>query len=153
MANNLSKSYISIDAMALMPTLSEQFTSAGLVFVHFVNFCDTNTKNVEIYLSDIVKMLIFNEIKDTKPEYDLKILSDFGLVSSTVDEKSGLVKASLNPNAVHTPDVAGNHYSGKEFPSFPVYITNPIIVDKEELNKGKMVILRRKVAAENMKLS
>lgn len=87
MANNLSKLYISIDAMALMPTLSEQFTSAGIVFVHFVNFCDTNTKNVEIYLSDIVKMLIFNEIKDTKPEYDLKILSDFGLVSSTVDEK------------------------------------------------------------------
>ena len=153
MANNLSKSYISIDAMALMPTLSEQFTSAGLVFVHFVNFCDTNTKNVEIYLSDIVKMLIFNEIKDTKPEYDLKILSDFGLVSSTVDEKSGLVKASLNPNAVHTPDVAGNHYSGKEFPSFPVYIANPIIVDKEELKKGKMVILRRKVATENIKLS
>lgn len=153
MGNNLSKSYISLDAMALMPTLSEQFTSAGLVFVHFVNFCDTNTKNVEIYLSDMVKILIFNEIKDTKPEYDLKILSDFGLVSSKVDEKSGLVKASLNPNAVHTPDVAGNHYSGKEFPSFPVYIANPIIVDKEELKKGKMVILRRKVATENMKLS
>lgn len=32
MANNLSKSYISLDAMALMFTLSEQFMSAGLVF-------------------------------------------------------------------------------------------------------------------------
>ena len=153
MANNLSKSYISLDAMALMPTLSKQFTSAGLVFVHLINFCDTNTKNVEIYLSDIVKMLIFNEIKDTTPEYDLKILSDFGLVSSTVDEKSGLVTASLNPNAVHTPDVEGNHYSGKEVPSFPLYVANPILVDKEELKKGKMVILRRKAVTENMKLS
>lgn len=153
MVNNLSKSYISLDAMALMPTLSEQFTSAGLVFIHLVNFCDTNTKNVEIYLSDIVKMLIFNEIKDTEPEYDLKILSDFGLVSSTVDEKSGLVKAPLNPNAVHTPDVAGNHYSGKEFLSFPSYVANPLLVDKEELKKGRMVILRKNTAPENMKLN
>ena len=93
MTNNLSKSYISIDAMALMPTLSEQFTSAGLVFIHLVNFCNMNTKNVEIYLSDIVKMLIFNEIKDTKPEYDLKILSDFGLVLIKLVEKTGLVNA------------------------------------------------------------
>ena len=152
MANNLSKSYISLDAMALIPTLSEQFTSAGLVFIHLVNFCDMNTKNIEIYLSDITDMLKFNEIKDSNPEKDLKVLSDFGLVSSNID-KNGLIIASLNPNAVHTPDVEGNHYSGKEVPSFPLYVANPIIVDKEELKKGKMVILRRKAATENMKLS
>ena len=152
MANNLSKSYISLDAMALMPTLSEQFTSAGLVFIHLVNFCDMNTKNIEIYLSDITDMLKFNEIKDSNPESDLKVLSDFGLVSSTVD-KNGLVIASLNPNAVQTPDIKGNNYSGKEVPSFPLYVANPVIVDKEELKKGKMVILRRKAANENMKLS
>lgn len=152
MANNLSKSYISLDAMALMPTLSEQFTSAGLVFVHFVNLCDMNTKNIEIYLSDIRDMLKFNEIKDSNPESDLKVLSDFGLVSSTVDDK-GLVTASLNPNAVHTPNMKGNNYSGKEVPSFPLYVENPVIVDKEELKKGRMVILRRNSAPENMKLS
>ena len=152
MANNLSKSYISIDAMALMPTLSEQFTSAGLVFVHLVNFCDMNTKNIEIYLSDIRDMLKFNEIKDSNPEKDLKVLSDFGLVSSNVDDK-GLVTASLNPNAVQTPDIKSNNYSGKEVPSFPLYVANPLIVDKEELKKGKMVILRRNAAPENIKLS
>ena len=74
-------------------------------------------------------------------------------MSSTVDEKSGLVTASLNPNAVHTPDVEGNHYSGKEVPSFPLYVANPLIVDKEELKKGKMVILRRNNPPENIKLS
>lgn len=152
MANNLSKSYISLDAMALMPILSEQFTSAGLVFIHLVNFCDMNTKNIEIYLSDIADMLKFNEIKDYNPEKDLKVLSDFGLVSSNIDE-NGLVAASLNPNAVQTPDIKGNKYSGKEVPSFPLYVSNPLIVDKEELKKGKMVILRRNAAPENMKLS
>lgn len=152
MANNLSKSYISIDAMALMPTLSEQFTSAGLVFIHLVNFCDMNTKNIEINLSDIRDMLKFNEIKDSNPERDLKVLSDFGLVSSNVDD-NGLVTASLNPNAVQTPDVKSNNYSGKEVPSFPLYVANPVIVDNEELKKGKMVILRRKAAPENIKLS
>lgn len=152
MANNLSKSYISLDAMALMPTLSEQFTSAGLVFVHLVNFCDTNTKNVEIYLSDIRDMLTFNEIKDSNPESDLKVLSDFGLVSSKVDN-NGLVTASLNPNAVQTSDINGNNYSGKQVPSFPLYVANPLIVDKEELKKGKMVILRRNNPPENIKLS
>ena len=111
MANNLLKSYISLDAMALMPTLSEQFTSAGLVFIHLVNFCDMNTKNIEIYLSDIRDMLTFNEIKDSNPEKDLKVLSDFGLVSSNVDDK-GLVTASLNPNAVQTPDIKGNNLIG-----------------------------------------
>lgn len=138
--------------MALMPTLSEQFTSAGLVFIHLVNFCDMNTKNIEIYLSDISDMLIFNEIKDSNPESDLKVLSDFGLVSSKVDDK-GLVIASLNPNAVQTPDIKTNNYSGKEVPSFPLYVANPLIVDKEELKKGKMVILRRNAAPENIKLS
>lgn len=152
MANNLAKSYISLDAMALMPTLSEQFTSAGLVFVHLVNFCDMNTKNIEIYLSDIRDMLKFNEIKDSNPEKDLKVLSDFGLVSSKVDDK-GLVTASLNPNAVHTSNMKGNNYSGKEVPSFPLYVENPVIVDKEELKKGRMVILRRNSTPENMKLS
>lgn len=151
MANNLSKSYISLDAMVLMPTLSEQFTSAGLVFVHLVNFCDTNTKNVEIYLSDIRDMLTFNEIKDSNPEGDLKVLSDFGLVSSKIDDK-GLVTASLNPNAVQTSDIKGNNYSGKEVPSFPLYVANPLIVDKEELKKGKLVV-RRNNAPENVKLS
>ena len=131
MADNLSKSYISIDAMALMPTLSEQFTSAGLVFVHFVNFCDMNTKNIEIYLSDIRDMLKFNEIKDSNTEKDLKVLSDFGLVSSNVDDK-GLVTASLNPNAVQTPNIKGNNYSEKDVPSFPLYVANPVIVDKGE---------------------
>lgn len=152
MANNLSKSYISLDAMVLMPTLSEQFTSAGLVFIHLVNFCDMNTKNIEIYLSDIRDMLKFNKIKDSNPEKDLKVLSDFGLVSSNVDDK-GLVTASLNPNAVQTSDIKGNNYSGKEVPSFPLYVANPLIVDKEELKKGKMVILRRNAASENIKLS
>lgn len=143
MANNLSKSYISLDAMALIPTLSEQFTSAGLVFIHLVNFCDMNTKNIEIYLSDITDMLKFNEIKDSNPEKDLKVLSDFGLVSSNID-KNGLIIASLNPNAVHTPDVEGNHYSGKEVPSFPLYVANPIIVDKEELKKRKNGYIEKK---------
>lgn len=152
MANNLSKSYISLDAMALMPTLSEQFTSAGLVFIHLVNFCDMNTKNIEIYLSDIADMLKFNEITDSNPEKDLKVLSDFGLVSSNID-KNGLIIASLNPNAVQTPDIKGNNYTGKEVPSFPVYVANPLIVDKEELKKGKMVILRRNAVPENIKLS
>lgn len=152
MANNLSKSYISLDAMALMPTLSEQFTSAGLVFIHLVNFCDMNTKNIEIYLSDITDMLKFNDIKDSNPKKDLKVLSDFGLVSSTVD-KNGLVIASFNPNAVQTFDIKGNNYSGKEVPSFPLYVANPLIVDKEELKKGKMVILRRNTVPENIKLS
>lgn len=152
MANNLSKSYISLDAMALMPTLSEQFTSAGLVFIHLVNFCDMNTKNIEIYLSDITDMLKLNEITDSNPEKDLKVLSDFGLVSSTVDE-NGLITASLNPNAVHTPDIKGNNYSGKEVPSFPLYVANPLLVDKEELKKGRMVILRKNTAPENMKLN
>lgn len=152
MANNLSKSYISLDAMVLMPTLSEQFTSAALVFIHLVNFCDMNTKNIEIYLSDIRDMLTFNEIKDSNPESDLKVLSDFGLVSSKIDDK-GLVTASLNPNAVQTFDIKGNNYSGKEFPSFPLYVANPLIVDKEELKKGKMVILRRNAVPENIKLS
>jgi hypothetical protein len=152
MGNNLSKSYISLDAMALMPTLSEQFTSAGLVFVHLVNFCDMNTKNIEIYLSDIRDMLKFNEIKDSNPESDLKVLSDFGLVSSSVDD-NGLVTGSLNPNAVQTPDIKSNNYSGKEVPSFPLYVANPVIVDKEELKKGRMVILRRNSTPENMKLS
>lgn len=117
MANNLSKSYISLEAMALMPTLSEQFTSAGLVFIHLVNFCDMNTKNIEIYLSDITDMLTFNEIKDSNPESDLKVLSDFGLVSSKIDDK-GLVTASLNPNAVQTFDIKGNNYSGNSIISF-----------------------------------
>lgn len=152
MGNNLSKSYISLDAMALMPTLSEQFTSAGLVFIHLVNFCDMNTKNIEIYLSDIRDMLKFNKIKDSNLEKDLKVLSDFGLVSSNVDDK-GLVTASLNPNAVQTPDIKANNYSGKEVPSFPLYVANPLIVDKEELKKGEMVILRRNAAPENIKLS
>lgn len=152
MANNLSKSYISLDAMALMPTLSEQFTSAGLVFVHLVNFCDMNTKNIEIYLSDIRDMLKFNEIKDSNPEKDLKVLSDFGLVSSNVDDK-GLVTASLNPNAVQTPDIKSNNYSGKEVPSFPLYVANPVIVDKEELKKGRFVVSRRNAASKNIKLS
>ena len=152
MANNLLKSYISLDATALMPTLSEQFPSAGLVFIHLVNFCDMNTKNIEIYLSDIRDMLTFNEIKDSNPESDLKVLSDFGLVSSKVDN-NGLVTASLNPNAVQTSDIKGNNYSGKEVPSFPLYVANPLIVDKEELKKGKMVILRRTAAPENIKLS
>lgn len=151
MANNLLKSYISLDAMALMPTLSEQFTSAGLVFIHLVNFCDTNTKNIEINLSDIRDMLKFNEIKDSDPEKDLKVLSDFGLVSSTVDDK-GLVTASLNPNAVQTPDVKSNNYSGKEVPSFPLYVANPVIVDKEELKKGRFVVSRRNAASKNIKL-
>ena len=152
MANNLSKSYISLDAMVLMPTLSEQFTSAGLVFIHLVNFCDMNTKNIEINLSDITDMLKFNEIKDSNPERDLKVLLDFGLVSSNVDD-NGLVTASLNPNAVQTPDVKSNNYSGKQAPSFPLYVANPLIVDKEELKKGKMVILRKNNPPENMKLS
>lgn len=152
MANNLLKSYISLDATALMPTLSEQFPSAGLVFIHLVNFCDMNSKNIEIYLSDIRDMLIFNEIKDSNPESDLKVLSDFGLVSSKVDDK-GLVRASLNPNAVQTPDLKSNNYSGKQVPSFPLYVANPLIVDKEELKKGKMVILRKNAAPENIKLS
>ena len=152
MANNLSKSYISLDAMALMPTLSEQFPSAGLVFIHLVNFCDMNTKNIEIYLSDIRDMLKFNDIKDSNPESDLKVLSDFGLVSSKVDE-NGLVTASLNPNAVQTPDVKSNNYLGKQVPSFPLYVANPLIVDKEELKKGKMVILRKNASPENIKLS
>lgn len=152
MANNLSKSYISLDAMVLMPTLSEQFTSAGLVFIHLVNFCDMNTKNIEIYLSDIRDMLTFNEIKDSDPESDLKVLSDFGLVSSKVDN-NGLVTASLNPNAVQTSDIKGNNYSGKEVPSFPLYVANPLLVDKEELKKGRMVILRKNTAPENMKLN
>lgn len=152
MANDLSKSYISIDAMALMPTLSEQFTSSGLVFVHLVNFCDMNTKNIEINLSDIRDMLKFNEIKDSNPEKDLKVLSDFGLVSSNVDDK-GLVTASLNPNAVQTPDVKSNNYSGKEVPSFPLYVANPVIVDKEELKKGRFVVSRRNAASKNIKLS
>lgn len=151
MPNNLSKSYISLDAMALMPTLSEQFTSAGLVFIHFVNFCDMNTKNIEIYLSDITDMLKFNEIKDSNPEKDLKVLSDFGLVSSNID-KNGLIIASLNPNAVQTFDIKGNNYSGKEVPSFPLYVANPVIVDKEELKKGKIVV-RRNSASKNIKLS
>jgi len=152
MANNLLKSYISIDAMVLMPTLSEQFTSAGLVFIHLVNFCDTNTKNIEINLSDIRDMLKFNKIKDSNLEKDLKVLSDFGLVSSNFDDK-GLVTASLNPNAVQTPDIKANNYSGKEVPSFPLYVANPLIVDKEELKKGKMVILRRNNPPKNIKLS
>lgn len=143
MSNNLSKSYISIDAMALMPTLSEQFTSAGLIFVHLVNFCDMNTKNIEINLSDIRDMLKFNEIKDSNPEKDLKVLSDFGLVSSTVDE-NGLVTASLNPNAVQTPNIKGNNYSGKEVPSFPLYVVNPVIVDKDELKKRKICSIKKK---------
>lgn len=151
MANNLLKSYISLDATALMPTLSEQFPSAGLVFIHLVNFCDMNTKNIEIYLSDIRDMLTFNEIKDSNPESDLKVLSDFGLVSSKVDN-NGLVTASLNPNAVQTSDIKGNNYSGKEVPSFPLYVANPLIVDKEELKKGKLVV-RRNNAPENVKLS
>lgn len=152
MANNLLKSYISIDAMALMPTLSEQFTSAGLVFIHLVNFCDMNTKNIEINLSDIRDMLKFNEIKDSNPEKDLKVLSDFGLVSSSVDD-NGLVTGSLNPNAVQTPNIKGNNYSGKEVPSFPLYVANPVIVDKEELKKGRFVVSRRNAAPENIKLS
>ena len=138
--------------MALMPTLSEQFTSAGLVFIHLVNFCDMNTKNIEIYLSDIRDMLKLNEITDSNPEKDLKVLLDFGLVSSTVDE-NGLITASLNPNAVHTPDIKGNNYSGKKVPSFPLYVANPLLVDKEELKKGRMVILRKNTAPENMKLN
>ena len=152
MRNNLEKSYISLDAMALMPTLSEQFTSAGLVFIHLVNFCDMNTKNIEIYLSDITDMLKFNEITDSNPESDLKVLSDFGLVSSTVDE-NGLVTASLNPNAVQTPDIKGNNYTGKEVPSFPVYVANPVIVDKEQLKKGRLIVSRRNISPENMKLN
>lgn len=134
---------ISIDGCEVLYTITRDFPEASRFFLFLLNCVDKYNRNMKISTNNLTEnyCIYSGETYDnTAIESLLNVLSDFNFISFA-KTLSDVLTISVNPNVVLTTDTEHNKYSGKSEPSCPVYIKNPVIMDKNELRNGRVLIL------------
>lgn len=134
---------ISIDGFEVLYTITRDFPEVSNFFLFLLNCVDKYDRNMEISTDNLTENYCVysgESYDNTGVEALLNVLSDFNFISFT-KTLSDVLSISINPNVVFTTDIDNNKYHGKSEPSCPVYIKNPVIMDKNELKNGRVVIL------------
>lgn len=134
---------ISIDGFEVLYTITRDFPEVGTLFLFLLNSVDKYNRNMEISADNLTENYCVysgESYNTTDIEALLNVLSDFNFISFT-KTLSDVLNISVNPTVVLTTDIDNNKYQGVAEPSCPVYIKNPVIMDKNELKNGRVVIL------------
>lgn len=134
---------ISIDGFEVLYTITRDFPEVSNFFLFLLNCVDKYNKNLEISsdtLTENYSIYSVESYDNTGIEALLNVLSDFNFISFT-KTLSDVLSISINPNVLFTTDIDNNKYQGQSEPSCPVYIKNPVVMDKNELKNGRVVIL------------
>ena len=134
---------LSIDGFEVLYTITRDFPEATTFFLFLLKHVDKYNKNLEISsdtLTENYSIYSVESYDNTDIEALLNVLSDFNFISFT-KTLSDVLSISINPNVLFTTDIDNNKYQGVAEPSCPVYIKNPVVMDKNELKKGRVVIL------------
>lgn len=134
---------ISIDGFEVLYTITRDFPEVSNFFLFLLNCVDKYNRNMEISADNLTEnyCIYSGETYDnTGIEALLNVLSDSNFVSFA-KTLSDVLSISVNPNVVFTTDINNNKYQGKSEPSCPVYIKNPVVMNKNELKNGRVVIL------------
>lgn len=134
---------ISIDGFEVLYTITRDFPEVSNFFLFLLNCIDKYDRNMEISADNLTE----NYCVYSSESYDnvgiealLNVLSDFNFVSFAKTLSDVLI-ISVNPNVVFTTDTENNKYQGESEPKCPVYIKNPVVMDKNELKNGRVIIL------------
>ena len=134
---------ISIDGFEVLYTITRDFPEVSNFFLFLLNCVDKYNRNMEISEDNLTEnyCVYSGETYDnTGIEALLNVLSDFNFISF-VKTLSDVITISINPDVVLTTDTENNKYQGELEPKCPVYIKNPVIMDKNELKNGRVLIL------------
>lgn len=134
---------ISIDGFEVLYTITRDFPEVSNFFLFLLNCVDKYNRNMEISEDNLTEnyCVYSGETYDnTGIEAFLNVLSDFSFISF-VKTLSDVITISINPDVVLTTDTENNKYQGESEPKCPVYIKNPVIMDKNELKNGRVLIL------------
>lgn len=134
---------ISIDGFEVLYTITRDFPEVSNFFLFLLNCVDEYNRNMEISTNNLTEnyRIYSGETYDnTGIEALLNVLSDFNFISF-VKTLSDVITISINPDVVLTTDTENNKYQGESEPKCPVYIKNPVIMDKNELKNGRVLIL------------
>lgn len=134
---------ISIDGFEVLYTITRDFPEPSGFFLFLLNCVDKYNRNMEISTNNLTEnyCIYSGETYDnTGIEALLNVLSDFNFISF-VKTLSDVITISINPDVVLTTDTENNKYQGESEPKCPVYIKNPVIMDKNELKNGRVLIL------------
>lgn len=134
---------ISIDRFEVLYTITRDFPEVSNFFLFLLNCVDKYNRNMEISEDNLTEnyCVYSGETYDnTGIEALLNVLSDFNFISF-VKTLSDVITISINPDVVLTTDTENNKYQGESEPKCPVYIKNPVIMDKNELKNGRVLIL------------
>lgn len=134
---------ISIDGFEVLYTITRDFPEVSNFFLFLLNCVDKYNRNMEISEDNLTEnyCVYSGETYDnTGIEALLNVLSDFNFISFT-KTLSDVITISINPDVVLTTDTENNKYQGESEPKCPVYIKNPVIMDKNELKNGRVLIL------------
>lgn len=134
---------ISIDGFEVLYTITRDFPEVSNFFLFLLNCVDKYNRNMEISTNNLTEnyRIYSGETYDnTGIEALLNVLSDFNFISF-VKTLSDVITISINPDVVLTTDTKNNKYQGESEPKCPVYIKNPVIMDKNELKNGRVLIL------------
>lgn len=134
---------ISIDGFEVLYTITRDFPEVSNFFLFLLNCVDKYNRNMEISEDNLTEnyCVYSGETYDnTGIEALLNVLSDFNFISFT-KTLSDVITISINPDVVLTTDIENNKYQGESEPKCPVYIKNPVVMDKNELKNGRVLIL------------
>lgn len=134
---------ISIDGFEVLYTITRDFPEVSNFFLFLLNCVDKYNRNMEISEDNLTENYCVYSGKtydNTGIEALLNVLSDFNFISFT-KTLSDVITISINPDVVLTTDTENNKYQGESEPKCPVYIKNPVIMDKNELKNGRVLIL------------
>lgn len=134
---------ISIDGFEVLYTITRDFPEVSNFFLFLLNCVDKYNRNMEISADNLTEnyCVYSGETYDnTGIEALLNVLSDFNFISF-VKTLSDVIIISINPDVVLTTDTENNKYQGESEPKCPVYIKNPVVMDKNELKNGRVLIL------------
>lgn len=134
---------ISIDGFEVLYTITRDFPEVSNFFLFLINCVDKYNRNMEISTNNLTEnyRIYSGETYDnTGIEALLNVLSDFNFISF-VKTLSDVITISINPDVVLTTDTENNKYQGESEPKCPVYIKNPVVMDKNELKNGRVLIL------------
>lgn len=134
---------ISIQGFEVLYTITRDFPEVSKFFLFLLNCVDKYNRNMEISTNNLTEnyCIYSGETYDNSGiEALLNVLSDFNFISF-VKILSDTLTISINPDVVLTTDTENNKYQGESEPKCPVYIKNPVIMDKNELKNGRVIIL------------
>lgn len=134
---------ISIQGFEVLYTITRDFPEVSQFFLFLLNCVDKYNRNMEISANNLTEnyCIYSGETYDNSGiEALLNVLSDFNFISF-VKTLSDTLAISINPDVVLTTDTENNKYQGESEPKCPVYIKNPVVMDKNELKNGRVLIL------------